>query len=523
MSRPHGGDAPSLTSGSLLARNAYINLIGQVLPILVAILAIPLLIKDMGQDRFGVLALAWSVMGYFGLFDFGLSRATTKFVAEHQARGEPDVIPGLVWSSTFSHAGLGLLGGAILALLTPWLTGSVLNIPSELLGEAMTSFYLLAVSVPLVVTTAALRGVLEAVQRFDLINLVKIPASMINYLGPLPILLFTDSLVSVVGFLVFSRVIVLLVHCFFCLRVMPSLSQGFGFEFARIKPLLGFGGWLTVSNFVVPSISSIDRFMIGAFVSLSAVTLYATPFEVVTKLTVFSASLLSVLFPAFSALSVGREQDLHRLYGRAFKYLLVLVAPIVGVLLALSYDLLALWVAPDFARYSAPVAQWLAIGVLIRVLANVPLTVLQGIGRADVTAKLQLLQLPLYAAGVWYLVNLMGITGVAVAWTLRAMVDATMMFIATRRLLPVSAKKPEAHFSWMNIVVVSGALLIFLGVGSSLSETVLLKFAAVGTLSLVFVAWEWFFFLQPADRRAFLEAARPLEGMIGKTPRKETR
>lgn len=111
-----------LTSGPLLARNAYINLAGQILPIVVAVFAIPLLIKVLGTERFGVLALAWVVLGYFGLFDFGLSRATTKFVAEYQARERIEAIPVLIWSSVTVHVFLGLLGEESLLCLLPGLS-----------------------------------------------------------------------------------------------------------------------------------------------------------------------------------------------------------------------------------------------------------------------------------------------------------------------------------------------------------------------------------------------------------------
>ncbi len=210
------------TSGSLLARNAYLNLIGQLAPILVAIFAIPLLIKVLGQERFGILALAWVVMGYFGLFDFGLGRATTKFVAEYHARNDTEAIPELIWSSFVVHIFLGLLGGTILALATPWLTQSALNVPSPLLLETQICFYLLAISVPMIVATAALRGVFEAIQRFDVVNLIKIPASILSYLGPLIVLYFIRTLVAVILFLVISRAVVLLAHFLLCLRIVPG-------------------------------------------------------------------------------------------------------------------------------------------------------------------------------------------------------------------------------------------------------------------------------------------------------------
>ena len=71
-----------LTSGRLLARNTLWNLAGQILPMVVGIITIPVIIRVMGVDRFGVLSLAWVVVGYFSLFDLGIGRALTKLVAE---------------------------------------------------------------------------------------------------------------------------------------------------------------------------------------------------------------------------------------------------------------------------------------------------------------------------------------------------------------------------------------------------------------------------------------------------------
>ena len=63
-------------SGTLLARNAFRNLVGQGLPLLVAIAAIPTVLEGLGPDRFGVLAIAWVVLGYFSELGFG--RSTTR-------------------------------------------------------------------------------------------------------------------------------------------------------------------------------------------------------------------------------------------------------------------------------------------------------------------------------------------------------------------------------------------------------------------------------------------------------------
>ena len=51
-------------------------------PVLIALAAIPLLIKGMGEERFGLLSIIWMGVGYFSLFDLGLGRALTKLIAE---------------------------------------------------------------------------------------------------------------------------------------------------------------------------------------------------------------------------------------------------------------------------------------------------------------------------------------------------------------------------------------------------------------------------------------------------------
>ena len=70
------------TNNSSYIKNTIFNLAGNIAPLLVGVASIPFLIKGMGTDRFGVLTIAWMLIGYFSLFDMGLGRALTQLVAE---------------------------------------------------------------------------------------------------------------------------------------------------------------------------------------------------------------------------------------------------------------------------------------------------------------------------------------------------------------------------------------------------------------------------------------------------------
>lgn len=175
---------PYLTSGQLLARNTIWNILGQLSPVAVGVFAIPPLVRGLGMPRFGVLSLAWVAIGYLSFFDLGIGRALTKLVAEKLGAKEEQAIPPLVWTSLLLMALLGVLGGAAMLSLCPWLIHSALKIPAELQAESLHSFDLLALSLPLVTLTSGLRGVLEAFQRFRIANLIRMPMSAFSFAGP---------------------------------------------------------------------------------------------------------------------------------------------------------------------------------------------------------------------------------------------------------------------------------------------------------------------------------------------------
>ena len=72
------------------------NLIGLGLPLLMAVFAIPGLLTRIGPERFGLLALAWGLIGYAGMLDLGIGRATTQRVAVLRNNADADDIPDVV-------------------------------------------------------------------------------------------------------------------------------------------------------------------------------------------------------------------------------------------------------------------------------------------------------------------------------------------------------------------------------------------------------------------------------------------
>jgi O-antigen/teichoic acid export membrane protein len=481
----------------ILVNTSY-NLLGKLLPLAVAIIAIPLLVQKMGTTRFGILTLTWAVIGYFNLFDLGVGRATTRFVAEYLALKQTEDLPQLIWSSLFLLFSFGVLAGLVGWSLSPWLVERVLNIEPSLQEETRQSLCILLACLPFVFATAGMAGVLQAQQRFGVLNTIQVPLGLVNFLGPLPILAYTVSLVPVVASLALARLLVCGILFTLIRRALPGMNRPCWPKAKNIKKLLSFGGWLTVSNIIGPLMVYLDRFLIGSWLTMSAVAYYVTPYELVTRLWIIPASLLPVLFPVFSAYALERKDKLRVLHDRVVKFLFLILAPAIITIIVMAQPILELWLGREFATLSTPVLQVLALGVLINSMAQVPFGAIQAAGRPDLTAQLHLAEFPVYLLCLWLLIKPMGIIGVALAWTIRISLDTSLLFWLARRLFPKPTRLPAAQ----NKSFFYFGLIGFMAAVSALAQLPSLagKIIFLPIIIMLFCIWGWRCTLDNAER-----------------------
>jgi O-antigen/teichoic acid export membrane protein len=434
-------------SGDLLARNTFWNLVGRGAPLLLAFLAIPILIRSIGTDCFGVLTLAWMVIGYFSLFDFGIGRALTMLIARSIGAGDEDDVHSLIWTGLVLMAIMGILGGLFGFAITPWLARNVLKIPTELLSDTVSSFYLLSATIPCVVVTAGLIGILEAYQHFKAVNSVRLFMGVFNYLGPLLILPFSKHLPAIIALMALGRFLAFFIYLSLCLKTVPKLRTSFEFRQSHIKPIISFGGWLTVSNIVSPIMVFMDRFFIGAILSVTAVAYYTTPYEVITKISILPEAIVATMFSALTISLVNDRNLACRHFRQVVKLLIAVVFPIIFLTVMFAPETLTLWLNAKFAQNSSLVLQILAIGVFINCIARLPFTLIQSAGKPGITAKLHLFELLIYLPALWYCTGRYGIVGAAFAWSGRIAIDMVLLFLVTIRLIPeLTSFIKKVHF-----------------------------------------------------------------------------
>ncbi len=407
----------------------------------VALATIPSLVRHLGTDRFGILTIGWAVLGYFSLFDLGLGRALTQLLAERLGREDDRETALLTWTGLFIMLGLGILGGGVGFLSSSILARSVLHIPAGLQTESIAALQLISLSLPAVILTTGLIGILAAVQRFDILNKLRIPQGIFSYFAPYVVVLFRPTLPAVLITLLLGRTLFCVLHLWFAIHVAPQLKCAVGIRLRQLRPLLSFGGWMTVSNVIGPVMTYFDRFLIGIRINTAAVAYYTTPYEIVNRLLVIPASVSAVAFPAVSNSHTRDGNEALEIFSSSAEIITAILFPIMVLLVLFANEGMRLWLGDVFAAHSGRTLQLLAIGMFLNGGAQIAFAVVQGAGRADLTAKFHLLELPLYLGAIWYLLPTMGGVGAALAWLCRALLDMVLLFAAVHHLIRSEQRK----------------------------------------------------------------------------------
>ena len=483
-------------------RNTVYNLLGSAVPLAVSLVTIPIYLGLIGDARYGVLAIAWLLLGYFGLFDLGLGRATAQRIAALRD-GTASERADTFWTALSLNVGLGVAGGLLIWPVAAYFFGHVFKVEDALRPEVQAAVPWLVLAVPMATLSGVLGGALQGRERFLELNLISVSGTVLFQLLPLATaLLWGADLGVLLPAALFSRLFTLLMMFERCRR---HIFQGHPPRMARaqVGQLLRFGGWVTVTSFIGPMMVVLDRFIIGAITGAKAVTYYTVPFQLAANSTLISGALSSALFPRLAAAS---PQEAHRLALEALRTLVVVITPLVAGGILLMAPFLSWWITPAFAEQSARVGQIILLGFWANSFAIIPFAQLQARGRPDLVAKCHLAEVLPYFGLLYLGLSFFGMAGAAVAFSLRTLVDFALLaslsgvLVSSIRSLLVPALVLAAAF--------------FIATFSTPGQPAWWALVAGHLLSTALWAWGQ----APTNLRAFIWTRfKPLAGFLTKT------
>lgn len=410
-----------------VGRHTIYNLAGSIAPMFISILTVPIYLHLIGTAQYGVLAIVWMFLGYFGVFDPGLSRATAFSIARLKNE-EPKERQQVFWTALIINASFGVLGGVVLFILARPIFGHMFKMPAEMRPHVMASLPWLALAVPVGTMAGIVSGTLEGLSKFALINTINFFGTAAFQIIPLAIAFwFSKDLELIIAATVMVRFFTASLFFIFawhhCKAGRPRMAS-----LAVAKQLFSYGSWISISNFIVPILSTLDKFLIGSYLGVSDVAIYTIPDTLTRRLSIIPTALSRSLFPKISAdLTSGSKNVLERSFG----VLLAVMTPVCVSGVLGMHIFLHLWIGADLANKSAPIGIILILGIFLNSLAYLPSTYLQATGRPNINAQIHLIDIVPHVIFLFLGIYYLKLTGVALAMLFISSFDAGLLFWAS--------------------------------------------------------------------------------------------
>lgn len=409
-----------------LIKNSIYNLLGFIVPTILAIPALGLLARQLGTENFGVFTLIFALIGYASIFDVGITRSVIREIAMYRGNiAEQHRIMSTASTIIFL---LGIIIAFILICGTSSVT-SLLNVTKDNIVEVNLAIKVLALIIPVFLLNQVWLSYLEGEEQFANINLQKCISSSLLAILPPVFCLYHSSLVFAVAGLALARFFSLIVTFIVSRHIILTLNIKI-YKPTLIR-LISFGGWMAISNIISPMMVYFDRFIISHIMGASKVAFYTAPSEGVTRLINIPYALSRALFPRLSNVTdISEKKKLRRL-----SYILISLVciPLMVIGILFAKLILTTWMGPEYSGVAVTVMQVLMIGFYFNSIAQIPFSTLQAEGRSKTTAMIHIVEVIPYLILLIWFTHHMGVIGTAIAWSIRTMVDFFLLFLFSNR------------------------------------------------------------------------------------------
>jgi O-antigen/teichoic acid export membrane protein len=484
-----------------LLRNALSNLLGAVIPALVALGTVPLVVRGLGDASYGVYSLVTAIVGYFAVLDINVTAGSVKYIAEFNAGKDYGRISETVFFGLSVYALLGLIGGLGLFFGAQFFVTSVFSVPAALEGEAAATLRLAALGFFIGQLQSYLQSIPQSLMRYDIASRIEVLFGTGVPLLTVAVLMLGYGLYEVV----LLRVAASLVNCAVLWRCIRRLLP----ELAWRKPgatirreLLGFSAYSFLSRFAGLSYAYADKLIIGALVGVTGLAYFTVASTLANRILGLTYRLSGVFFPAASALAAGGELErLRTLYLKASRYLVFLNASVLVLVAVFAYQILYYWMDQRFARAGHVVLAVMALSQFIDSLTSLPSLVNDGMGHPRYSGMFALARAGFGLVAVYLGVDGWGIAGAAWGHLLASCLLSCAFLVAVHgRTVPARLGDLVRH-AYLPSLSGVGAVAVLATAGKRLFDAGPLDLALLVLLTMALLfAWGALFVIGKDDK-----------------------
>ena len=404
---------------------AYSSLDYLLLPIL-WIIATPILVSQLGTDRYGIWTLANTFMGLTGVFAFGLGDATIKYVSKYRALNDESGVVRVVRSTLTMYTIFGLAAALIIFSAAPLLVRTVFStIQADNAALAVAALRVSAFGTMVRFIDGVFAAGMHGFERYDLAAKISMIITTLIVAGNVGLVLLGFGVREMLMTSITLVLIGALVKSFILKRqLVPSLVIAPLFDLTTLKEIFSFGVYSWVQSLSYMLLGQADKIIITSLLGPSALTYYAICLQLAQQIHTLISRATSFLFPLASVIKEqGDTKRLQNFYFKGIHFTTIMGVAIGFPIFMLSHTILTLWMGVEFADEAAIILRILSFTFTLLVTSIVPYYYLNGTGFVRLNAIFGLASGLIVAATAFVSIPLLGIAGAAWARAANAPVD----------------------------------------------------------------------------------------------------
>lgn len=449
----------------LIGRNISFRIISYAVTIVISFFLFPFIVRHVGKEVYGVYLVVMTVTGYFGLLDLGVMSALTKYVSEYNGKGDMKTINKIINASFSFYILIGVVI-AFLMFICSLYFHHFFKIDTSNIKITNQLFIVACISALFVWPLNTFHGTIQGLNLWNIDATVNIFTQIFNFLAAIVLL---SSGYGIVHLFIASQT--LTVFGSLVLYYIAKKKSNFKIIFPYVKIetfkfIFNFSFFMFLSSLISIFIFQIHNIIIGYFISMSAVTIYAVAFNIQKCFRAINSTIGAPPWTIASEMEGQKDYEgQKRLLFTGTKYMSAVLLPVIFMMLIFVEPFIIYWMGPDFHESIFPariiILFWLFNGT--SELATGMLTA-KGIVKEVVFIQFAIAVLNV-AIGI-SLIKILGITAMALGLTLSMIFVGFPLFLRlSLRSLNVSFKeyfdKSIKRNFWLYSFVIVLSLIVF--------------------------------------------------------------
>ena len=366
-----------------------VNYSGVVTSGLAGVILVPVMLRYLGTESYGLWLAAVAVWGMLGSFDFGLHWSVTREVASALDSTLSEDAVGFVTSAGNLYLLLGLLGAVAIAILGfPFSRGLHLSGHNREIAPQVFLFVAASFASDRLVLFAS--AVLSGLRRFGTINAIAAAAALARLTGSLTLLWMGRTILAIAVW----NAILCALWAWAALAFVNSIETRLRFRLGRfywrlVRPHLSFGMLSVLTILALKVIWDIAPVVIGFYRGSTSIVPYSIGQRFPIALSRLNSRVAETVFPAASERMARNDwKGTQGVLNLGTRWLLVMALPFCIILWIIAPNLLHAWVG-GFTPKAALIMRLTCAVVLAQGLGLGAMQVLWG--RGEVRAILLVL------------------------------------------------------------------------------------------------------------------------------------